>query len=243
MENTLESSTLMPSPGEPRLRFWHMLVNPAATLGTLDTRPAAFLPLIAAALYAAVVNLYVLQRIGVRRVIEAAVRAAASVDTETLIANAMAQRQQIVVMQAVSAFAGSIIAALLLGLFFWLLVTVAGALVPFRRVLAVVAHVAFFTTIARETMIGLVVTVTRNLDAFNIRNPIATNLGFFIHTASPAMARLLGAADLITAAGLTLTIVGLRAVAKELSTVVVASIVLVPWVLYVAAGMWLPWLG
>ncbi|HEX3109763.1 MAG TPA: YIP1 family protein [Thermoanaerobaculia bacterium] len=223
--------------------FWHMLLNPAETLASLEERPRALFPIVVAAIYASLVSLYVIQRVGLQRLIEAAIQANASVDTETIIANALSHRSQIVTMQAASAFLGSIVTTLLVALFFWLVVTVVGADTTFKKTLAVVAHVAFFVTAVRETMIALVVTMRRDLSGFNIKNPVGTNLAFFIDSASPAATKVLISLDAITIASLVLTVIGLRGIAKQLSPVAAASIVVVPWCLYVVAGMWLPWLG
>ena len=223
--------------------FWHMLMDPAATLASLEERPRALFPIIVAAIYASLVSFYVVQRVGLQRLVETAIQSNASVDTETIIANALSHRAQIMTMQAASAFLGSIITTVLLALFFWLVVTVVGADTTFKKMLAVVAHVAFFVTAVRETMIALVVTMSRNLNGFNIKNPVGTNLAFFVDSVSPTVTKVLLSFDVITIAAIVLTVIGLRRIAKQLSPFAAASVVVIPWCLYVVAGMWLPWLG
>lgn len=245
MEDTLTTTELIcePAPAAERLHFWHMLVNPAATLASLAETPRVLLPMLVTAVYATLVNYYVIQRIGLQRLLASAIQATASVDTDTLIANALAHRTQIVTMQAVSGFAGSMVTTLALGVLFWLLVTVAGGEISFRKTMAVVAHVAFFIAAVRETMIVLVVTMSRDLGAFNLKNPVGTNLAFFIHNASPLATKLMFSFDVLTVVSLVLTVIGLRRVAKDVSPAAAACVVVAPWALYVAAGAWLPWLG
>src|SRR5947209_3213746 len=112
-----------------------------------------------------------------------------------------------------------------------------------RALFPIIVDVACFVTAVRETMIALVVTMSRNLNGFNIKNPVGTNLAFFVDSVSPTVTKVLLSFDVITIAAIVLTVVGLRRIAKQLSPFAAASVVVIPWCLYVVAGMWLPWLG
>ncbi len=223
--------------------YWQMFTNPVVTLTLLRDTPRAFLPTLTAAVIATAVNYYVIYKIGLRRLMEQAFRATAAVDVDTLIASAMTHRDEIMTTQALSAFFGLVVTVLLLALLYWLAATVAGGDVSYERILAVVAHVTFFTTAVKESMIALVVTVSRNLSTFNIKNPLGTNPAFFVQTTSPGLNRMLLSADAITIAGVVLRIIGIRRVSTSLSPTAAAAVVLVPWLVYVIAAAWLPWLG
>jgi hypothetical protein len=247
METIATQVSMVPEGAAPNRRspmfYWQMFVNPVETLASLREIPRVFLPMITAAILATAVHYYVLYKVGLRTLMEAAIRATGSIDVDALVANAMVHRDEIVMTQAISAFLGLIVTVLLLALLYWLLVTVVGGDASYQRIVAVVAHVTLFTTVIKESMIALVLTVSRNPSSFNLKNPLGTNPAFYLRTASPALNRILLSADALTIAGIVLTIIGIRRVSSSLSTNATVAIVVIPWLVYVAAAAWLPWLG
>ena len=241
MESSLEMTAVAPEAPLPGLA--DLFFSPLATLASLRDRSRVLLPLLIAASYATVVSYYAISRIGLRRLIEASIRATASVDPETLVESAMTHKTEILQMQAAGAFFGTIVTVLGLALLYWLLVTVIGGEATFGRVASVVAHVTFFTTVIKQTMIALAVTITRNPAGFNLKHPLGTNLAFYIHSSSPALAKLMTSFDLLALAGLALLTWGLSRVSDRVSLRAAAAIVLIPWTLYVAVTVAYPALG
>lgn len=221
------------------LAIWSIFVQPLSTLGSLSQQPRWFLPLLLTAIYSTAINYYVTSRIGFVRLLAAVARSSGTIDPEAVIQSAMAHKTQIIVVQAVSAFLGGFVTPLFIALVLWLLVLSIGGDVIFKNVLAVAAHVALFTAVVKESMLAIAVTASNNLDTFNISNPLATNLGFFIHSNSPAASRILSSLDLITIINVLLIIVGLTKVSHKLSPTAACMIVIIPWSIYVAGSAWM----
>jgi hypothetical protein len=226
--------------GDAVRALWHMLASPLTTLAGLRREPHVLLPLVTAALYATVASYYVIQRIGIRRVVEASVRATAGVDPEAVVESAMVHKDQILAMQAAGSFFGTFIAVLGLSVIYWLIVTAFGADVTYRRIAAVVANVMFFVTCIKQTMIVGAVTLSRNPSMFNMKEPLATNLAFFLHSGSRVIEKLLTSCDIIVLSGLALTIFGLLQVSDRLSVKASAAAVLIPWAIYLGGAMAMP---
>jgi hypothetical protein len=230
------------SPNERAVPLWFIFLDPAATLESLRRHARIVAPLLIAATLGTAANYYVLSRVGLRRLIEAAAAANVTIDRETFIANAMAQSTQIMTMQGLGSFFGSILSVLGLALIYYLLVLVAGGDVTMKRVIAVVAHSTFAVAALRYSMIAMTATFG-NPEDFMLLNPIGTNLGFYLRLDSEVLQKLITAFDVLTIAGMALTVIGLRKVSDALPASVAVSVVAGPWVLYVTAALWLPWLG
>lgn len=230
------------SPAERAVPFWFMFLDPVVTLESLRRHARVLAPLLIAATFGTAVNYYVVQRIGLRRLVEAAAVATGTFDKEAFIASALSNPGQLMAVQSASAFFGSILSVLALALLYYLLIVAAGADVTWKRVAAVVAHVTFATTAVRYSMVAMTAALG-NPDAFRLQNPIGTNLGFYLAMDSKVLQRLMTAFDILTIAGLILTVIGLRKVSDQLPAGVASAVVFGPWVLYVTAALWLPWLG
>jgi len=226
---------------EKAFSFGSMFSNPAATLASLRERPQWLLPLSAAAVYSVAVNFYLVYRIGVTKLIGAVAQANAAIDPQAILESAAARKTEILLFQGLSTFLGTFLTALVVAKVLWLMLTMVGEEVPFRRVLAVVAHVSMLAIIVRQSMMALTATAMRDLDHFDLANPLATNPAFFIHTRSPAVHRLLASIDIITLFNILLLAIGLSKMAERLSIRKAHIVVMVPWGIYVGASLLFPY--
>lgn len=222
--------------------LWSMFTRPLATLDLLRDRPRWIAPLLLASAYVTAVNYYVLTRFGLERVVAAVVRANSSVDPRLLTETMLAHRERILLMQAVAAFAGSILTAFFAALFLWLTVLVAGGESRFKCVLSVVVHVGLLVSLAEYSMVVVVVTLDGSPNTLNLRNLLATNPAFFLRPESGAVFRLLTALDIISLARLGLLATGLSRVTTGISRFATTMAVFAPWCIYVAASTAIPWL-
>jgi hypothetical protein len=173
----------------------------------------------------------------------AALQSNAAIDPQTALQNALGHQGQILLYQALSTFAGTFLTASVVARVLWLLLIVVGQDVVFRKVFAVVAHASLLTTVIRNSMLALTTTLMRDLDSLDLRNPLATNLAFFLHPHSATAARILSSLDLLTLANLYLLAAGLTRVSQRLSPRVAAALVVVPWLLWVGASLLMPTFG
>ena len=228
------------APGFQPLALGSMFSSPAAALDSLRGRPRWFYPLLLAATWSVAVNLYVIQRIGLKRLMGAALQANAALDPQAVLESALAHRTEILFFQGLATFAGTFVTALVVAKVLWLIITVIGRDVLFKKVMAVVAHVTMLTVVIRESMLAFTATVMPNLDNLDIRNPLATNLAFFLHPKSPVVFRLLSSLDLVTLANIFLLALGLSKVTSRLSFRSACILVIVPWGVYTGASLLLP---
>ncbi|MEJ2083797.1 MAG: YIP1 family protein [Acidobacteriota bacterium] len=222
--------------------FSGMLLNPLRTLESLGAHPRWLLPILCASLAAGIVNYYLVERVGLGRLIAVVARSNEAIDPDAVLQQALANKTQIILIQAFSSVFGVVVAALLIALVLWLIVLVVGADATYRHVLALVAHVTFLTTIVRQSMLAMAITARNSWDGFDLTNPLATNLGYFLRPESIAVSRILDSIDLISLAGIWLLIVGLLRISRSLSRSTAIGVVVVPWILYVAVRAWSPWL-
>jgi len=228
------------SPEFQPLAFSGIFSNPAATFLSLKGRPRWFFPLLIAAVYSVVVNFYVIQRIGFMRLLNATVQTASAIDAQAVLETALERKAQILLFQGLSTFASIFFTAFVVAKVLWLILEVIGEDLPFKRVLAVVAHATMLMVIIRESMLAFTATVMRNPENLDLRNPLATNLAFFLHPGSPFIYRLLASLDLITISKICLLALGLSKVSDRLSLRTACVAVLVPWGVYVGASLLLP---
>lgn len=217
-----------------------MFLSPLATLDSLRERPQWLLALLLVAVYSVAVNFYVIQRVGLERLMAAALQSAAAIDPQTALQNALGHQTRILLFQALSTFGGTFATAFVVARVLWLLLIVAGKDVVFKRVFAVVAFASLFTNVIRESMLALTTTLIRDLDRLDLRNPLATNPAFYLHPAGPTATRILMSLDLLTIANLFLLTVGLMKVCDRVSPRLAAAVVVGPWLLWVGASLLMP---
>src|SRR5262249_59642642 len=102
-----------------------------------------------------------------------------SLGPDAVLQNALAHKTQVMLIQSISTFLGAFAVAAVVALILWLVILMIGGDTVFKNVLSVAAHVALLTTVARESMLALTVTVNNDFDSFDLNNPLATNLAFF----------------------------------------------------------------
>ncbi len=227
-------------PGYPAIAFVSMFFSPASVLAGLKERPCWFYPLAVAALYAAVVNFYVVTRVGFPRLIRDLMQTAPVVDPQGILEMALARKVEIQVFQGISTVASTFLTALVVAKILWLALELIGVDARFKSVFAVVAHVSMFSLVVRESMLALTATVIQNLEGLDLRNPLATNPAFFHHPGSPVFYRLLSSLDLVTLLQIFLLSLGLSRVSTGLSFRKAFLLVIIPWGIYTAVTVLLP---
>jgi hypothetical protein len=218
-----------------RVSFWSMFVRPLSMLDSLRERPRWLYPVLVSGIISVAANFYFIQRIGLNRMIENSLDAKSAIDPQTILQNALEHQVQILCFQAFSTFVGSFLAALGTAAIFWLLLTLCGYDMLFRKVFAVVAHVNLLSVVLRECMMMLTAFFVRDMHRFDLNNPLATNIAFFVQTASPALLRFLTSLDVITFAHMAFLIVGLTKVCGKLSVKTASIMVIGPWAGYLGA--------
>jgi hypothetical protein len=217
--------------------FWFMFSSPVTTLESLREQPRWFIPTLFSALISAAANLYFMQRVGLSSLINAVVQTNAGFDREALAQNALAHKGQILFFQSTATFVSPFLVALLTAKVLWLVHTLLGYDLPFKKTLAVVAHANMLSVILRVGMTALAVAMIRDPGALNLKNPLATNAAFFLHSTSPVLSRILASLDLITLLNIGILVLGLTKVAPRLSVKAAAMTVIVPWVVYEGATL------
>jgi hypothetical protein len=228
-----------PASGSWAERLAATLRSPVRTLALQEREPSWLLPLFASASCSTAASLYVVSRIGFPRLMRAAIDSAMAFDADSAVQNVLARKGQILFFQGASIFVGTFVTAFVIAKVLWLVLLLVRGEVSFRKVLAVVAHATLFVTAVQQAMLALTVTVMQNVEAFDIRNPLATNAAFFWHGEHSAAVRLLGALDVITAAKILLIAIGLTKVANPLSLRAACLMVALPWGAYTAASVFL----
>lgn len=211
-----------------------------ATLESLREQPRWFYPTLFSALISAGVNFFLIQRVGLDSLVKAVAQNESGFDQEALAQSALAHEGQILFFQSAATFLSSFLIALLTAKVLWLLLTLFGYGLPFKKTLAVVAHANMLSVILRETMIALTATIIQAPGAFDLSNPLATNAAFFLHPASPILSRVLVSLDLITLLNIGLLVIGLTKVAPMLSHKTASMTVIIPWVAYVGVTLLIP---
>jgi hypothetical protein len=227
-------------PGRSLLAFTSMLSNPADTLGRLKDRPQWFFPLLVTAAYSVIVNMYVIGRIGLPRLIQATLQANAAFDPQSTLETALARKGLILTMQGLSTSVGTFVTALVVAQVLWLILSTLGREPGFKPILAVVAHASMLTGLLKGSMLALTVTLMQNMESFDLRNPLATNPAFFFRPASAGTSRLMAALDLIVLLQIALLALGLSRVTGGLTFRRAFLLVSIPWAFYTGISVALP---
>jgi hypothetical protein len=220
-----------------QVSFWSMFVRPLSTLDSLRERPRWFYPVLVSGIISVAANFYVIQRIGLTRLIEGSIDVKSTMDPQTILQNALEHQVQILCFQALSTFIGSFLVALGTAAILWLLLSLCGYDISFKKGFAVVAHVNLLSVVFRECMMVMTAFFVRDLHRFDLNNPLATNIAFFVQTASPAVLRLLTSLDVITFTNMALLIVGLTKVCGKLTVKTASLMVIGPWAVYIGAAI------
>jgi hypothetical protein len=220
-------------------RIVGVFFEPTKTFTDIARRPSWILPMILAILVGLGFATAIAQRVGWERVVRQQLDASSRV--QQMPAD---QREQAVNMQMkfmpVGFYGGAvlgvpigsvIVAAVLLGI-----TALMSAGLRFKQVFAVVVWGGLPRAIA--AILTIVVVFLKNPDDFNIRNPLAFNLGAFMDpNGSKFVYALATALDLFTIWNILLVAVGLKAAAgKKLTFAGALVAVVAPWALVVLGG-------
>ncbi len=220
--------------------FLSMFASPLATFDSLRERTRWFFPVLFSAIVSAAANFYIVQRIGLIQLIKTASQSSLIIDPQAAIQNVLEHQNRILAIQAVSTFVNVFVIALVTAAVFWLLLTILGYDVSFRKSLAVVSHANMLPIIIRGSMIALAAAIIQDAGALNVKNPLATNIAFFLQPESPAARRFLTSLDAITFANAILLTMGLTRVCPRLSARAAFTMVFICWAVYVGAKLFLP---
>jgi hypothetical protein len=226
--------------GGRALSLFSGLLRPPFASGRLKGNPGWAWPLAAAAAYSAIVNLYLIRRIGFARLIGNTIQTNAAFDPQSVVDVALQRRTLILSIQTVSSVAGAFLTAAIVAGTFWLVLAAIGKEIPLGKLLAAVAHATMLTAVLKQSMLAITATVMRDTSALDLRNPLATNLAFVLRPASPQLHRLLSSLDAVVALHLFLLVVGLTLVSSRISTRLAATVVVGPWVAYTLTSSLLP---
>ncbi len=162
------------------------------------------------------------------------------IDPQAVIKTVMAYQGRILLFQAAAVFMNVFVIALVMATVFWLLLTIFGYDILFKKLLAVVAHANLLPIVARGCMIALTAAVIQDAGALNLKNPLATNIAFFLRPSSSAVLRFLTSLDAIAFVNAVLLIAGLTRVCSKLSAKAASMMVFLCWAVYVCVMLFLP---
>jgi hypothetical protein len=199
---------------------------------SFKTKPPWLLPILVSGTLSALVNLYVIHRIGFTRLIQTAIKEKAVIDAEGVLENALANKNQILAIQAATSFIGPFLVVLAASIILWLLLILSGHDVSFRINLSIAARANMLAVLIKELMLFVTVTIIPDIANFDLNNPLATNLAFFFKPLSPTLHRLLLNLDALTMLNMALIIFGLNQACPKLSKGHAALILGIPWTLY-----------
>jgi hypothetical protein len=217
-----------------------MFISPIKTFDSLRAQPRWFYPLSFSAAVSAAANLFVVQRIGLVRLVEAAFSEKTVIDPQSAIQNVLAHQGQVLGVQSTSIMANTFVTALVTAMVFWLLLTLFGFDISFKKALAGVVHANMPPIVIKGCLITLTAAVIQDVSTFDLRNPLATNIAFFLQPSSPVAFRILIALDAIKIMNLVLLIMGLTRLCPKLPVGRASILVLIPWAIYVGGTIYIP---
>jgi hypothetical protein len=219
----------------PWPRILKSLITPS-----FQENPRWLLPILVSGVLSTLVNFYVIQRIGFMRLIQSATQERVVIDAEGVLENALANKNQILAIQAVTSFIGPFLIVLAVATVLWLLLVFLGYNVPFKTNLAIAAHANMLAVVIKELMLVVTITIIPDITNFDLNNPLATNLAFFFRPISPILLRLFFSLDALTFLNMAMIITGLNRACPKLSKGVAALMIGIPWVFYLSCILIVP---
>jgi hypothetical protein len=146
--------------------------------------------------------------------------------------SALANKNQILAIQAATSFVGPFLMALAVATVLWLLLVLLGYNIPFKTNLAIAAYANMLAVVIKELMMVVTIAIIPDITNFNLNNPLATNLAFFLKPTSPTLLRLFSNLDALTFLNMAMIIFGLNRVCPTLSKRAAALMIGIPWTLY-----------
>jgi hypothetical protein len=218
---------------------WPMLIKLLKT-PSFQEHPRWLFPILVSGILSALVNFYVIQKIGFIRMIQAVTQEKAIIDSKGVLENALTNKNQILIIQAATSFIGPFLIALVVATVLWLLLVLLGHNVPFKTNLAIAAHANMVAVVLKELMLIVTVMIIPDITNLDLNNPLATNLAFFFKPLSPTLLRLFSNLDALTFLNMAMIIVGINRACPKLSQGAATLIIGIPWVLYLGCILLTP---
>jgi len=215
--------------------IWSVFVSPARAFAGLRNRPQWFGPLIIAGAATALAQGWLVQAVGMQHVIATALRNSGSIDTVATVRNLTSNAAAVLTGQALAAVLGCFIAAVAMSCVLWLSAVVVGEQMRFRSLLSVVALAVFAYSVTRACMLVGTVGLAAHPERLNIKDPLATSVGYFVGPQTSGWMALYGSLDVLSIGAVLLLIQGLRIVGG-LSWRRSVLAVGIPWVAYLLRG-------
>lgn len=154
--------------------------QPQATFRAVGQKPIWFVPVLACVLLALVTSFYVINKIGVSNIMRSAMQGNPRADEIVRMAE---QSSTTKIMMYVAAPVQVPIVLLALSGVFLLGLMLTGNEIGFKKVFTVVAYAFFAYSFVASLLTAVTVAAARDFANFDIRNPIATNAGFWLDPA------------------------------------------------------------
>ena len=202
-------------------------------------RPHIVFPLLVGSAYSAVVGMIAALRIGLANLMgQAASRQ--GMDPQLVQQLAVSNRTQILATQTISAILGAFVMSLLAALLIYLILLMFGYAASYRPILATVAQVFAWVYLVRFTMILFVILISRDPSSIDIRNPIGTNLAFYVDLHAGWFASLMRQLDVTALAKVILVAFGTSYVVPKLSSAKACGIIVGAWIAYLLISLAIP---
>jgi hypothetical protein len=214
---------------------WNLFVDPDLAFEAIRRRPRWLVHVVLAGAFVAAAQSYAIYTIGVQQVLAGILRNGAALDPTGALRNLSANSSGLVLGQALAALLGSFAVALGFSAVLWLSIVVVARQIDYRRVLAAVSLSLLFYSVLRALMLIATAAFSAHPESLNLREPLATNLGYFFQTNSRAWQPVLSGLDIVSLGSGVLLIRGLTRV-TGLRLLDCAISVAVPWSAYLLRG-------
>jgi|WetSurMetagenome_2_1015567.scaffolds.fasta_scaffold137303_2 hypothetical protein len=130
---------------------------------------------------------------------------------------------------------GSLLLPLVVGGVLMLVFTLAGGSTTFKKALSVVSHSFFASTLVTTVFSAGLLMITTDYDKFDIQNPVASNLGFFLNPAemSKFLYHIATSIDLLSFWLIFLMATGFTVVSENLKKKTAYTCLIVIWAVWV----------
>jgi Yip1 domain len=208
-----------------------LYLEPGETFQRLRHRPNWLLPLAASLLLLGVSNFIVIERVGVVNILKTALKSNPQADQILQMAEQSSfTRMMMHTAPIVSVLFGTLATAAVL----LLLLALSGEEANFQRVFCVVSYSFFAYAVVTAALAVLMVLVTSDGSKFDVRNPLASNPGFFLDpdNTNKFVYSLVSSLDVLSLWYLFLLTTGLSIVCPNLKSRKAAVLVFCVWFLY-----------
>ncbi|MEW5978537.1 MAG: YIP1 family protein [Acidobacteriota bacterium] len=212
--------------------LWGIFLEPAAAFRQIAKHPTWFLPLLATLVLVLVFNIILIDRMGIGNIIRASMQGDPRADQLAELAEASSLSK---VMLYVAPLVSTPLFLLAIAGLFLLAFSLSGKDVTFKKSLAVVCHSFFAYSVVSTFLMLLTVFFAGDLSQLDLRNPIASNLGFFLDPSDIGkfLYNVASSIDVLSLWMVFLLITGFVAVSSNLRATTARAVVLSLWCAYV----------